>query len=147
MPLQAPITRTDHTALRAAVLELKECERRRVFPVAVHAGTPGVFTATHRVAPRAGTDHGLRTDLASALLLRAAAGGPSPRAWLTRPGALVLHDADVAWSAAFAAAAAEAGLAVPFVVVTRVGWFDPVSGVRREWRRLRRRSIPPLPEG
>ena len=142
MALQAPITHADHVTLRAAVLELKENERRRVFGVAVHAGVPGVLTATHRVPPGPGADHGLRTDLASALLLRAAAVVAGPRAWLTRPGALALHDADVAWSSAFAAAGAEAGLAVDFVVVTRDGWFDPVSGVRREWRRLRRRSSP-----
>lgn len=143
MPLQAPITHADHVTLRAAVLELKETERRRVFPVSVHAGAPGMHTATHRVSPGPDADHGLRTDLASALLLRAVDVVVGPRAWLTRPGALTLHDADVAWSAAFAAAGAEAGLAIPFVVVTRDGWFDPVSGVRREWRRLRRRSGAP----
>ena len=52
-----------------------------------------------------------------------------------------LHDADVAWSAAWYAACAESGVDVPFVIVTRTGWRDPRSDVRREWSRLRRRSF------
>ena len=144
MPLQAPITLATHAMLRAAVIGLKESETRRSFPVVVHAGHPAEPHRTHRMTTGSGWDQGLRTDVAGALLLRARAASAQPIAWLTRPGALVLHDADAAWSAAFAAAFAEAGLTPTFVVVTRAGWFDPVSGVRREWRRLRRRTGSPV---
>lgn len=143
MPLQAPITLATHAMLRAAVLELKATESRRIFPVALHAGRPGERSHVHAASAGSGWDQGLRTDVASALLLRARGHSPEPVAWLTRPGALVLHDADAAWSAAFAAAFAEAGLPPMFVTVTRLGWFDPVSGVRREWRRLRGRAAAP----
>lgn len=144
MPLQAPISLATHAALRAAVLALKETETRRSFPVVLHAGHPAGLA--HAVPTDPGWDQGLRTDLAGALLTRARAACPGPVAWLTRPGALVLHDADAAWSAAFTAAGAEAELPHTFVIVTRAGWFDPVSGVRREWRRLRGRP-PTSPSG
>jgi hypothetical protein len=141
MPLQAPITLATHAALRAAVIELKETETRRSFPVVLHAGRPG--GRAHAVPTGPGWDQGLRTDVAGALLMRARAHSPEAIAWLTRPGALVLHDADAAWSAAFTTAFAEAGMPHTFVAVTRAGWFDPVSGVRREWRRLRGRTATP----
>ena len=48
-------------------------------------------------------------------------------------------DLDLAWVQAVRAAGAEAGVELTLVVVTRKGWFDPRSGVRREWKRLRTR--------
>ena len=69
------------------------------------------------------------------------AGGTTgqPLVWLTRPGELALHDVDAAWTTACAAAYAEAGTPFTMVVVTRQGWWDPRSDVRRVWRRLRER--------
>ena len=83
---------------------------------------------------------GLRADLALALLGRAARPTPRPCVWLTRPGDLVVEDADLDWGRAVRWAAAALGRTDDLVVVTRRGWFDPVSGVRREWRRLRRHA-------
>jgi hypothetical protein len=59
--------------------------------------------------------------------------------WLTRAGPLDLQDVDAAWLAAARIATAEAGVSLTMVVVTRHGWLDPRSGVRREWKRLRQR--------
>jgi hypothetical protein len=66
--------------------------------------------------------------------------------WLTRPGELSPHDDDLRWLGPATWACAALGVPVGLVVVTRRGWFDPVSDVRREWRRLRRRTAgPPRP--
>ncbi|PUA79695.1 hypothetical protein [Nocardioides currus] len=146
MPLSAPITRTDHAVLRAAVIALKEETPRGRLPVVLHVGVPGRAHASHGVAPGQRLDQALRGDLCAALLQRTATAGPR-WAWLTRSGPLELHDADVAWSAAWYAACAEAQVDVPFVVVTRAGWRDPRSDVRREWSRLRRRSGTPESPG
>ncbi|MCY7402327.1 MAG: hypothetical protein LH477_15480 [Nocardioides sp.] len=140
MALQAPIERSTHLALRAAVLDLVEGEHRRHFPTVLHAGLPG--GRVQHVADGAGTgavDPGLRADIALALLRRAGASTPRPRVWLTRPGELSVHDEDLLWLGPVTWAAAALGQHTSLVVVTRRGWFDPVSGVRREWRRLRRR--------
>ncbi|PVG83680.1 hypothetical protein DDE18_04970 [Nocardioides gansuensis] len=144
MSLQAPISRDTHVVLRAAVLEFRESEsRRRHAPVTIHVGRPDRVSPTWVVGPGQRLDAALRTDIAAGLLHRALADralrlAGTPYAWLTRSGGLDLHDADAAWSAAVRGACADAGLAPVFVVVTRDGWVDPVSGVRREWRRLRR---------
>ena len=156
MPVLAPITRATHVALRAAVLELRETERRRRPPPTMHVGLPARHAA--RFVPDASEpsevpDQGLAADVVGALLQRArrelaaVLGGapPVPLAWLTRAGSLAVHDADVTWSSATRTAYAEAGLVATFVVVTRDGWVDPSTGVRREWRRLRRRSGAPPP--
>ena len=156
MVLQAPITRELHVALREAVAELRARERRRHFPVTVRMGVAGgpswevVEPADEHV------DHGLRTDVAAALLHRcrvsgvAGAAGAPVLAWVTRPGDLAVQDPDLAWAGAVRAALAEAGAVGDFVVVTHHGWRDPVSGVGRQWRRLRLQrtaagggSIPP----
>ena len=84
-------------------------------------------------------DAGLRADIALALLRRAGASTPRPLVWLTRPGELSAHDEDLLWLGPVSWAVAALGQHASPVVVTRRGWFDPVSGVRREWRRLRRR--------
>jgi hypothetical protein len=135
--LQAPIDRHTHRVLRAAVLELVEGEPRRRFPTALHAGVPG-RSVRHVEAP-ALPDAGLRADVALALLLHSPATGRPPLLWLTRPGELSPHDDDLRWLGPARWAASSLGLPTGLVVVTRRGWFDPVSGVRREWRRLRRR--------
>lgn len=140
MPLSAPITRTEHAVFRAAVIDFKERMPRGRAPVALLVGIPGHGVASHVVTRGQALDHALRTDIAAGLLQRTAAASGHRWAWLTRSGPLSLHDADVAWSAAWYAACAESAVDVPFVVVTRSGWRDPRSGVTREWTRLRRRS-------
>lgn len=137
MALQAPIERSTHSVLRAAVLELVETEPRRQFPAVLHAGTPG---RSVRHVDAGATDAGLRADVTLALMRRAGTATTAPHVWLSRPGALSAHDDDLRWLGPVDWAAAALGLHTGLVVVTRRGWFDPVSGVRREWRRLRRRS-------
>lgn len=136
--LQAPIDRHAHRVLRAATLELVESESRRRFPVTLHAGAPG--RSVHHVDDPPLTDAGLRADVALALLRQGAAATPRTFLWLTRPGELTPHDDDLRWLGPTRWAAAALGSSSSLVVVTRRGWFDPVSDVRREWRRLRRRS-------
>ena len=138
MALQAPIERATHAVLRAVVLDLIESEPRRRFPAALHAGVPGRSARHIDAGPM---DAGLRTDVALALLRRAGPATPRPYVWLTRPGELSVHDEDLLWLGPVAWAATALGQHTSLVVVTRRGWFDPVSGVRREWRRLRRRSV------
>ena len=140
MPLSAPITRTEHSVLRAAVIDFKESSPRGRAPVSLQVGVPGRAVARHVVGPGQVLDQALRTDIAAALLQRSTPAAGHRWAWLTRSGSLSLHDADVAWSAAWYAACGEASVDVPFVVVTRTGWRDPRSEVLREWSRLRRRS-------
>jgi hypothetical protein len=139
--LQAPIDRYTHAVLRAATLELVETERRRRFPLTVHAGVPGRCVLHADDPPLA--DPGLRADVALAMLRRSASLTARPVVWLTRPGELSPHDDDLSWLGPTAWASQALGAQVGLVVVTRRGWFDPVSGVRREWRRLRPRPGPP----
>lgn len=136
MNLQAPIDRRTHQVLRDAVLELVEGEPRRRFPTALHAGVPG--RSVRHVEDPPLSDAGLRADVVLSLL-RARSAHP-PALWLTRPGELSPHDDDLRWLGPARWAASALGLPVGLVVVTRRGWFDPVSGVRREWRRLRRQT-------
>jgi hypothetical protein len=136
--LQAPIDRHTHRVLRAATLELIEGESRRRFPTTLHAGEPG--RSVRHVEDPPVADAGLRADVALSLLRRAAVLTPRPCLWLTRPGELSPHDDDLRWLGPTAWAGASLSSPVGLVVVTRRGWFDPVSDVRREWRRLRRRA-------
>jgi hypothetical protein len=141
--LQAPIDRHTHAVLRGAVLELLESGTCRQFPSVLHAGVPGrttshVVVPTDETAPDTGLDPGLRADVVLALLRGASALTPRPLLWLARPGELTPHDTDLRWLGPAAWAASALGMHVGLVVVTRRGWFDPVSDVRREWRRLRR---------
>ena len=135
--LEAPVDRRTHEVLRAAVLALIEGESRRRFPPVLHAGEPG--RSVHHVDDPAVADAGLRADLVLALLRHACTLGDRPHLWLTRPGELTTHDDDLRWLAPAAWATTALGVPTALVVVTRRGWFDPVSDVRREWRRLRRR--------
>lgn len=143
--LQAPIDRYTHAVLRAAILELVGTERRRRFPPVVHAGVPGrcVRYADDPLV----ADPGLRADVVLAMLRRSASLAQRPVLWLTRPGELSPHDDDLRWLGPTAWASQALGVHVGLVVVTRRGWFDPVSDVRREWRRLRPRAgaTPPPP--
>lgn len=138
MPVHAPITLAAHVGWRAAVLDFREGEPRRHPPLSIHLGSPGVSSARYVVGPGQRLDPALRADLAAALLQRARRDDPRPVAWLTRDGGPGAHDADLAWLFATRTAFAEAALPATFVVVTRVGWRDPVTGVGRQWRRLRR---------
>jgi hypothetical protein len=137
LALQAPVDRRTHTVLRAATLALVEGESRRCFPVTLHAGVPG--RSVRHVEDPPVPDAGLRADVVVALLRSAASLDPRPALWLTRPGELTPHDDDLRWVGPAAWAAQALGMPVGLVVVTRRGWFDPVSDVRREWRRLRPR--------
>ncbi len=134
--LSAPIDRETHVVLRAAVLGLVEASPGRDFAPQLHAGVPG-RCARRPDLPRT-ADAGLHADAVLALLRRGCALHPRPRVWLTRPGELSPHDDDLRWLGPTSWAAAALGVPVGLVVVTRRGWFDPVSGVTREWRRLRR---------
>jgi hypothetical protein len=118
---------------RAAVRSHAAGERRRRYAPVLHVGLPGVRELTLAAHPSA-TDHGLRCDVLAAML--AATDGPH-LLWLTRPGELTLHDVDAAWLAAGLAAYAEANRDLTWVVVTRRGWWDPRSDVRRTWQRVR----------
>lgn len=135
MPLlEDPVPRPEALLLREAVRRHAHGERRRRFAPVVHVGRPG--GCEHHVAAIVqGTDHALRADLMAALLSRSH--DYAPLVWLTRPGELSTHDVDAAWLAASAAAWAEAGRDLSWVVVTRHGWWDPRSGVRRTWQRIR----------
>ena len=81
-------------------------------------------------------DAGLRADIAGAALR---AVDRATTAWLTRPGGLVLQDVDAAWLGPLLRSAEENDVDLVYVVVTRHGWVDPRTGVRREWRRIRDR--------
>jgi hypothetical protein len=132
--LHAPLSPGDARVLRRAVLDLAIRDRRRHVPAVLHVGVPG--GPARSVADDPVWDHGLRTEIAGAVLR--AAGDP-PWVWVTRSGPRELQDVDAAWLGAALAAAAERRVDVAYVVVTRHGWVDPRSGLCREWRRIRQR--------
>ena len=135
MPLLVdPVPRTTALLLREAVRRHALSERRRRFAPVLHLGRPGVREQSIPAA-LTGTDHALRADLMAALLARSR--DAEPLVWLTRPGELHTHDVDVAWLSAASAAWAEAGRDLWWVVVTRHGWWDPRSDLRRQWQRIR----------
>lgn len=133
-PVPPPLLRL----LRRAVLDHAASEHRRRHVAIVQVGTPGGPTAVLPVRPDEPTDHALRADLVAALVRRA--GTTAPLVWLTRPGELVVQDADVAWAAAAGQAFAEADRRLVFVAVTRHGWLDPLTGLSRRWVRIRARQ-------
>lgn len=118
---------------RSAVRAHAATERRRRFAPLVHLGVPGLHELSVAAHPAA-TDHALRCDLVAAMLARTEV---PHLAWLTRPGELTQHDVDAVWLAAASAAYAEAGRELTWVVVTRRGWWDPRSDLRRTWQRVR----------
>lgn len=128
-PDDAPRLRLTRAAVRAHVAT----ERRHRFAPLLHVGLPGVRELSVAAHPST-TDHALRCDVVAAM---SAATEGGHLVWLTRPGELSLHDVDAAWLAASLAAYAEAGRDLTWVVVTRRGWWDPRSDVRRTWQRVR----------
>jgi len=141
--IQEPLSRPLHTVLRRAVADHAARERRRIHPTLLHVGWPGGPEDVFVVGPDEVLDHALRTDIVAALLHRsrrhAPVAGAVPMLWLTRSGPLEVGDLDLAWLAAARSASAEAAVDLMLVVVTRRGWFDPRTGVRREWKRVRDR--------
>lgn len=105
----------------------------------LHVGVPGATSLIHEGGHDQSAEHGLRADLVAALLHRSRTGPVPPLVWLTRTGELVLEDVDAAWLSAARAAYAEAGLPLVMAVVTRRGWWEPLTERSREWKRLRRR--------
>jgi hypothetical protein len=142
--IAAPIDRGTHLALRAAVLDVVGGRGPRRFPTTVHAGRPGLAASV--VDGPALDDAGLRADVVLALLDRALRRAPGVHLWLTRPGALSPHDDDLRWLGPATWACQALGVPTGLVVVTRHGWYDPLTGASREWRRLRRppRTARPL---
>ena len=129
--------------LRRAVVDHAAREPRRVYPALLHVGWPGGPEEVFAAGPDDELDHALRADVVAALLhtsrRHAPVTGAIPMLWLTRSGPLDVGDLDLAWLAAARTASAEARVDLVLVVVTRRGWFDPRSGVRREWKRVRNR--------
>jgi len=137
--IQEPVPRPLHVQLRRAVLDHATTEHRHRFAPLIHVGSPGGPEEVFAVASGERLDQALRTDVVAALVRRVRRPGVVPMIWLTRPGGFELQDLDALWLAAARAATAEAGIGLTLVVVTRHGWVDPRSGVRREWKRLRAR--------
>ena len=138
--IQEPVHRPMATVLRRAALDHARAERRHGYPPLLHVGVPGGAEEVFTLVPGDPTDHAIRADVLAAMIQRGRrVSGAVPLVWLTRSGPLDLQDVDAAWLAAARTATAEAGVALTMVVVTRHGWMDPRSGVRRTWKRLRER--------
>ena len=137
--MREPLSPTTAEELRRAVLRLRTSERRRAFAPVLHVGSPGGHAASYDVGAREPFDQSLRADVVAALLRRVGPEDADPLVWLTRPGELFLHDVDAHWLAAAGQSCAEDGRQLTFVVVTRLGWWDPRSDLRRVWKRLRSR--------
>ena len=133
--LHEPLPLPQRRVLRAAVLQLATTDHRRHVPPSLHVGAPGGPTTT--VRDDATWDHGLRTEIAGAVLR--AARDPF-WIWVTRSGPLTLQDVDAAWLGPVVAATGERGVDAAYVVVTRHGWLDPRSGLTQEWQRIRDRA-------
>ena len=126
-------------ALRRAVFALRSGERRRVFPAQVHVGDPDGQNATY-TDDGSRLDDGLRTDVVAALL-RHQPDGQRSAVWITRVGVPEPHDLDLAWTSPCLSAFAEAGeIPVWFAVITKRGWYAPLSGESVTWQRLRLRG-------
>lgn len=130
--LESPVAPEVQRVLRAAVL-LAAAERRPRLPATLNVGVPDGPTTT--VVDDPAWDHGLRTEIVGAALR---AREDPAWVWVTRSGPMDLQDVDAAWLGPTLAAAAERGVELGYVVVTRHGWSDPRSGVRQEWKRIRR---------
>jgi hypothetical protein len=139
-PADAQFSLAAQAALRLAVARFRAREPRHTFPPIVHVGLPGGANAEFVELREHRLDHALRTEVTAALLSRAQSGLAGSMAWLTRAGALDPEDVDLRWYAAARAAYGEAGVPLRMVVVTKTGWYDPRTGARREWKRLRIRS-------
>ncbi|MFC7497450.1 MULTISPECIES: hypothetical protein [unclassified Nocardioides] len=141
--IHEPVGRPLEAVLRRAVLDHATSEHRRHHSPLLHVGWPGVREEVFAGDPGDALDHALRCDVVAALLRgarrNAPVSGAVPMLWLTRSAPLIAGDVDLEWLSAARAATGEAGLDLTLVLVNRHGWLDPRSGVRREWKRLRRR--------
>lgn len=154
-PMGPPVRAARARLLRQAVLQHARTEHRRQFPALLHVGRPDGSETVRPAAPEedGDSDLALRVEVLAAMLRRVGAlpdpddvaapspGLSGPLVWLTRRGVLELEDVDAAWLSATRAAAAELGVEdLALVVVTRDGWWEPVTGSGRRWRRLRVRG-------
>ena len=135
--LAEPLPRPLADALRRAALDQARGEHRRRFPSVLHVGDPGGHEEAFVLAPGDPDDHALRTDVLAAMHRIRRPGGSVPLVWLTRAGDLDLQDVDAAWLGPLLRSAEESEVDLVYVVVTRHGWWDPRSGLRTAWRRLR----------
>lgn len=139
--ISEPVPRELAAVLRRAALDHARTEHRRGYPPLLHVGVPGGAEEVFALTTGDPADHAIRADVLAAMLQRGRrVAGAVPMVWLTRAGPLDLQDVDAAWLASARTATAEAGVQLTMVVVTRHGWMDPRSGVRRQWKRLRQRS-------
>ncbi|WP_232679925.1 hypothetical protein [Nocardioides sp. R-C-SC26] len=131
--------------LRHAVRQHTMNLRGRAAEPTLHAGVPGgrqVAFAVTAALRRTESDHALLVDVVEALVRSLGGHEPNTIVWLTRRG----QDeevGDLRWAAAVRTAATELERPLPFVVVTRVGWRDPLTGVGRRWARVRASVRPP----
>ena len=127
-----------HEELRAFVAS---AGTRRSLPITAFVGHPDGQRSwfPHEVT----TESALRADLVERVLDGLLETGEAC-AWVTRGGELHLGDADAEWFAAARTGFARHGLPLPaFFVLNRHGWVDLVTGERRAWSRVRRRSPGP----
>jgi hypothetical protein len=139
-PLAEPLDAGTARTLRRAVLDFRTSERRRLVAPVLHVGEPGAVEQVFAGVGAGPMDQALRADVIGAMLRHSMTSGrPPPLVWLTRSGGFTLHDAEAAWLPAALTAYAEAALPLTMVVITRQGWWDPCSDLRRVWKRLRAR--------
>lgn len=120
-----------------AVIELRRRFGKSRPPFALHAGDPG-GSSVQMLVDEPDLDHWLRTEVVSALIR--GAGPTCVLVWLTRAGLPRWHDQDAAWVSPVLMAWGETRSAARFVVVTPRGWYAPLTGQRRQWRRPREHS-------
>ncbi len=137
--IQEPVPTALGRVLRRAVLDHARSEPRRVYPPLLHVGRPDAEETAFPGSLEVAGDEALRVAVLEAMLVRVGPLPGTPLVWLTRRGDLALEDVDAAWSAAARRTSAELASPIDFVVVNRRAWRDPVTGVGREWRRLRPR--------
>lgn len=134
-----PVPRALQKVLRRAVLEHALGEQRRQFAPVLHVGLPEREQRRFEADPDDVLDHTLRVEVVQAMMRDSLERSLVPLVWLTRMEGAG-WDCDLQWATAARAAAAELGLALGLVVVTRRSWHDPVSCVGRTWARMRPRS-------
>lgn len=125
--------------LRRAVFGLRSGERRRVFPARVHVGDPDGERTTYTDD---GTvlDDGLRTDVVAAML-RQQPEGRASAVWISRVGVPEPHDLDLEWTGPCLGAFAESDESPTwFAVITKRGWYTPLTDESVTWKRLRLRG-------
>lgn len=125
---------TLESQLRSTVIGVRRQWGKRRMPLVLTAGVLGGLSCTVEVDPE-GWDHALRVEVTSALI--DSAGPACALVWLTRAGLPQWHGHDAAWVSPVLSAWSERGERGRFVVVTPRGWYDPVTGRGRQWRRPR----------